>query len=377
MTLTVSKTISDEQLNKIIQIESGGRPDAQAKTSTALGLGQFLNSTWLGVVRKHRPDWIEGRTTNQVLALRTVPDKSIEMLARFTEDNAKFLGPGWQEGDLYLAHFLGTGDAAKLLRAPSTDLASQHVSANAVRANRNILENKTVRQVREWAATKMAKAGGHGWIAKYWVDGPGQEEVIPEDAEPVRVDPEDSELPADPTPHGATSDAIANYQKALVAMGYNEVGLIDGSWGGATAGAIAAFLNDHGISRAPDLSEPNVTLIMKEHLAGYKRPLAEVRTNVTTKELAKTNVTMLTTLRTQATAFWGMVTGGAAFGFNAVASQFQSVWTAIEPLRKVMGAVPVFVWIMLFIGICGFLWWNSRKAATDTKDAFAERRLLR
>jgi hypothetical protein len=72
MTNTVSKTVSDETLNCIITIESAGRTNIKAPTSSALGLGQFLNATWLATVRKHRPDLLKGRRA-QVLALRTDP----------------------------------------------------------------------------------------------------------------------------------------------------------------------------------------------------------------------------------------------------------------------------------------------------------------
>ena len=43
--------VGEEQwpcLYKLVLIESGWNPNAQNKTSTAYGLGQFLNSTWAG-----------------------------------------------------------------------------------------------------------------------------------------------------------------------------------------------------------------------------------------------------------------------------------------------------------------------------------------
>src|SRR5690606_32424197 len=40
----------------IVQLESGGVDTAKAGTSSATGAGQFIDSTWLSVVKRHRPD---------------------------------------------------------------------------------------------------------------------------------------------------------------------------------------------------------------------------------------------------------------------------------------------------------------------------------
>lgn len=169
MSNRVSDTISDETLSRIIHIESAGNPMAKARTSSATGLGQFLDATWLATVQRHRPDWQEGKTRAQVLAMRKVPKCSIEMLARFTEDNAAIL-PGVKDadGDLYLAHFSGAGVAKRLLRAPAGAPCEDYFSEAAIRANRSILEGKTVGDARTWAEQKMRKAGSRGWVEKYW-----------------------------------------------------------------------------------------------------------------------------------------------------------------------------------------------------------------
>lgn len=171
MTNTVSKTISDETLNRIIQIESAGKPTAHAPTSSAQGLGQFVNGTWLAELQKHRPDLFNGPPYDDELALERDPKLQIEILARFTEDNAVTLGPGYTDGDLYLAHFLGVGMARKFLRAPLDASASQLAGAAAVNANRSILSGKTVGQVRTWAQASMAnrwdKAGKTDWVSRY------------------------------------------------------------------------------------------------------------------------------------------------------------------------------------------------------------------
>lgn len=188
MTFTVSETVSDETLNCIVTIESAGRLDAKAGTSTALGLGQFLNKTWLGVVEKHRPDLMQGRSQAQVLALRTDPGIAIEMLARFTEDNQKIVGMNCTGGDLYLAHFLGAGAAQKLFRSSPSAAVEPLVGAAAVHANLSILQGKTCAQVRAWAAKRMLQSSGHAWVAKYY-QPPAAAEVA--EAAEIEQAPED------------------------------------------------------------------------------------------------------------------------------------------------------------------------------------------
>jgi hypothetical protein len=204
MTHTVSKIVSDETLNRIVQIESAGNLRARAPTSSALGLFQFLNATWLAAVAKHRPDLLEGRTRAQVLALRTDPTVGIEIGARFTEDNAEALGPGCTDGDLYLAHFLGLGAARRFLRARPSAAAAALAGDAAVKANRSILAGKTAGQVRAWASNCMRRweaAGRPDWIAKYY--DPDSELAAPadwreavEDARPATLERSEDEAEA-------------------------------------------------------------------------------------------------------------------------------------------------------------------------------------
>lgn len=164
MTNTVSRIISDETLSHIVQIESAGRPNAKAGTSSATGLGQFVDGTWMQVVTRHRPDLLEGRTRAQVLAMRLDPPLAVEMLARFTEDNAAVLGALYSDGDLYLAHFAGAATARRLMRADAHAPCANVFSASAIVANRSILAGKSCGEVRLWAARKMAAAGGRDWV---------------------------------------------------------------------------------------------------------------------------------------------------------------------------------------------------------------------
>lgn len=195
MTFTVSETVSDETLNRIIQIESAGRLNVKAATSSALGLGQFLNATWLGVVKKHRQDLLEGRSQAQVLALRTDPQIAVELLARFTEDNQHAIGMNCTGGDLYLAHFLGVGDAKDLFRADPATPVAKLVSPAVINANKSIMLGKSAGQVRAWAAKRMHDVGDHGWVQKYYTPPAAVESLVEEPEAPPAAEPTAEDIP--------------------------------------------------------------------------------------------------------------------------------------------------------------------------------------
>ena len=52
------------------KVELNGDANAKKKRSSATGLGQFLNETWLLLIRAHRPDLVTERTEAEVLDLR-------------------------------------------------------------------------------------------------------------------------------------------------------------------------------------------------------------------------------------------------------------------------------------------------------------------
>jgi Transglycosylase SLT domain len=206
VTNTVSDTVSDETLNAIITIESGGNPRAKASTSSALGLFQFLNGTWLAVVQKHRPDLLD-IPHERLLSMRCEPKLCIELGARFTEDNLVMLGRNATGGDLYLAHFLGAGDARKLFRSPPDEPVERLVSAAVINANRSIMAGKTCAQVRAWSARRMHESAGHNWISRFYV-APEAEPAPTEEPEPEAVPDTQRPQPA-PQPAPAPSPAPA------------------------------------------------------------------------------------------------------------------------------------------------------------------------
>lgn len=152
--------VPENYIDKLISVESGGDPNARASTSSAEGHGQFIASTWLQTVRRYEPQLFDGRSREEVLALRRDPATSRRMTQYFTAENRSALesaGLPITDGTLYLAHFAGAGDAIKLMRAGPDTPAEQVVSPASVEANPSILRGKTARDVISWAENKMGQ----------------------------------------------------------------------------------------------------------------------------------------------------------------------------------------------------------------------------
>ena len=120
--------------------ESGLNAGAQASTSSAAGLFQFVEQTWLSTLKRHGaahgyaryaglieegPDGrfrVDGAEARQaVMDLRFDPHAASVMAAELASDHAAYLrgrvGREPTGGELYAAHFLGPQGSAKLIEA--------------------------------------------------------------------------------------------------------------------------------------------------------------------------------------------------------------------------------------------------------------------
>ena len=119
--------------------ESNFQTGAKAKTSSAAGLFQFIESTWLQTVKEEgaqlrarqiQPPYLQnievaattfptGEMRQEILQLRHNAEASAMMAGAFTQQNSDYvssrLGREPTKGELYIAHFLGPGGATKLI----------------------------------------------------------------------------------------------------------------------------------------------------------------------------------------------------------------------------------------------------------------------
>ena len=152
---------------RIVTVESAGRADAANPLSTALGLGQFIEGTWLRMMRTYRPDLAAKMSRTELLALRTNPDLSREMIANLARENEAYLRANGQDvtaGRLYLAHFLGAEGAVLALRSDPARLVSEAMDPGVVRAN-PFLRGRTMGDLIAWADAKMTGTASRPAVA--------------------------------------------------------------------------------------------------------------------------------------------------------------------------------------------------------------------
>lgn len=154
------------------KIESNLNPQARAATSSASGLYQFTNATWLQTLARHGgefglPNGIDSAARAQTMALRFDPQASALMAASLASDNkaslTTALGHAPDASELYLAHFLGSDGAARFLNALASD-PSQSASSLmpiAAAANHSIFSrgDGSARSVGEVMSLIRAKMG--------------------------------------------------------------------------------------------------------------------------------------------------------------------------------------------------------------------------
>jgi hypothetical protein len=171
------------------RVESSLNPAAAAPTSSARGLFQFIESTWLATMKRHgarfglehlaadistspsgRPFVADPDRRREILDLRFNPDVAALMAAGLAEDNhaaiRPVLGREPTHAELYLAHFLGPGGATAFLRQLEHEpqQSAPALFPRAAAANRSIFfgergAERSLTEVMKILAAKLEKAG--------------------------------------------------------------------------------------------------------------------------------------------------------------------------------------------------------------------------
>jgi hypothetical protein len=161
------------------QVESGLNPQAGASTSSARGLFQFIDQTWLATMKQAGPSLGYGQYASaisqnasgkyevqdpamrsEILNLRNDPTANAVMAGAFTQANATLLsgqlGRAPSEGELYIAHFFGAGGAAHLIAAAEADPNASAASyfPNAASANPSIFYDRSTGAPRSLAQVR-------------------------------------------------------------------------------------------------------------------------------------------------------------------------------------------------------------------------------
>ncbi len=162
---------SFEYLLATAKMESNFNPKAGATTSSARGLYQFIDQTWLGTVKeagsllgygKYADAITKSSSGNYsvsdpaardaIMKLRDDPDAASSMAAVLTQSNSFKLtgniGRRPTDAELYMAHFMGVGGAAKLISNAEDhpNASGARLFPNAAAANRSIFYDRGGRE---------------------------------------------------------------------------------------------------------------------------------------------------------------------------------------------------------------------------------------
>ncbi len=143
--------------------ESGLKPHAKAPTSSAAGLFQFIEQTWLSTLKRHGSKYGYARYADlitqgsdgryrvgtpearaAVMNLRYDARASSLMAGELTSDHADYLrgriGRSATAGELYAAHFLGPKGSARLIEAARSQpgVSAAGLFPDAAAANRTL-----------------------------------------------------------------------------------------------------------------------------------------------------------------------------------------------------------------------------------------------
>ncbi|MCB9948993.1 MAG: transglycosylase SLT domain-containing protein [Rhodospirillaceae bacterium] len=166
--------------------ESAFQPTAVAGSTNATGLYQFIDSTWLAMIKENGATYGLGQYADritvrqdgslavtdaaarrEILALREDPRLNAIMAGEYALDNREYLerNVGGRIGstELYLAHFLGAGGATTFLRQlrHDPDQTAASVFPAAARYNYNVFYNsntgqpRSLQQVYDWMDRRM------------------------------------------------------------------------------------------------------------------------------------------------------------------------------------------------------------------------------
>src|ERR1700750_1891280 len=149
------------------KMESDFNPKAQASTSSAAGLFQFIGQTWLGTVKEAGAQLGYGQYSDAItksssgdylvsdpakktaiMQLRDDPVASSAMAGVLTQSNSfkltGLIGRRPTDGELYMAHFMGVSGAAKLISnaEDNPNASAARLFPNAAAANRSIFYEK-------------------------------------------------------------------------------------------------------------------------------------------------------------------------------------------------------------------------------------------
>jgi hypothetical protein len=163
----------------LADVESSLLPGAKAPTSSAAGLYQFIDRTWLEILHAHAgkhgfaavaasikivnddPVIADDAKRNWIIGLKRDPYLAAVMAAELIKDVQRELRMAGErelsEAELYLAHFFGAGSAVRFLQAldENPDAVAARLFPRAAKANRGLFSARQGKRSRNITVAEL------------------------------------------------------------------------------------------------------------------------------------------------------------------------------------------------------------------------------
>lgn len=235
----------------------------------------------------------------------------------------------------------------------------------------------------EWASMPVLSAikGAHRKLKRgqtyYAGDGVNKVLTKPEEVEAVlrkvlatRGTPAPTPAPrpseAFPTRGAKDDPVVAQVQRRLIELGYNEVGQIDGDFGDFTEKAIILFRHDNGLPISGAIDEALLVALA----TAKPRAVSPARQEATPKEVREKVPEAKANWLSKVGAWWGMIVAAVAGVFDFLKDSLGEAKGYVDSIAGLFGAVPGWVWALLIVGALLFIYQRSKAGEAAATEAF-------
>lgn len=367
--------VAEEVSSKATYTKKYTRPEWPGEQSGAtVGIGYDLGQTDAGIIRA---DWAGVVPESMLAVMVSASGKTAAAGKRATAQIHDLVNIPWDAAiKVHERAVVPRWEADLEKKLPNTDLLSPD-SFGALLSlvfNRGFSFNKTDDRYREMRAIKAhmkaknfdAIPGEFRSMKRLWPNSVGLRKR--RDTEAALFE-KGLRAQAEP-PHGEQSADIESVQRRLDKLGYHEVGIPDGKWGGRTAGAIAAFKNDRHVIGPAVIDKGLLEELDKAEGENWGRPISKERSQADEKTVEKKAPEIKPVKQTRFRAFWAVVSSAFLAAVNAMADYFKDALSWVWDLKQYAAEAPAWVWFVLAALVALSIWYAANNGAKGMVDAF-------
>lgn len=164
------------------------------------------------------------------------------------------------------------------------------------------------------------------------------------------------------------NEVVAQVQRRLKELGYTEIGNVDGDFGDFTEKAIIIFRHDAGLPLSGAIDSSLLVSLTK----AKPRVVSAARADATPAEVRDVAPEAKANWLTKLVALWGTISGAVIAFFNWLFGAVPDVRKTVQPIADMFGAIPIWVYALLFVAGGVWLYLNGRKGEQASVAAVQE-----